>query len=157
LEHRGRPARRPVAGRFASRDGRGSSKHRDVEVGHGTGGSVGRVFVACAAIAMVPVIVLGLVLAANYRSETARRGLAEGRAEAALVAGTAVAPALDGHLLAAGLTPAEQASLVRIAGGAVRDGSVLRLRLRDLVGRVIFSDDGSGLASVADDEAVNAA
>jgi diguanylate cyclase (GGDEF)-like protein len=40
---------------------------------------------------------------------------------------------------------------------AVGERHVLRLRVRDLVGRVVFSDDGSGFKAEADDEALDAA
>jgi hypothetical protein len=47
--------------------------------------------------------VLGAVLAASYRVEARRRGIAEARSAAALVAQTAVEPLLDGHPLSEGL------------------------------------------------------
>jgi diguanylate cyclase (GGDEF)-like protein len=110
-----------------------------------------------AAISLVPVVALGAVLAVTYRGEARRRGRAEARSEALLVARTAVEPILDGRPLDAGLTDAETNALQRLVTRSVGGNSVLRLRLRDLDGRVIFSDDGSGAESVADDEAIDAA
>ena len=45
--------------------------------------SMARLFAVYAVISLVPVLVLGLVLASSYRHEAKRRGLAEGRSEAA--------------------------------------------------------------------------
>ena len=116
-----------------------------------------RVFMFYAAISLAPVLVLGGVLAASYRSDARQRGLAEGRSEAALVAKTAVEPLLAGQPLSDGLTPAEQASLKRLSERSISDKSILRLRLRDLAGSVVFSDDGSGMTDKPDDEALEAA
>jgi diguanylate cyclase (GGDEF)-like protein len=108
-----------------------------------------RLFVAFALIMLVGVLLLGLVLALSYRAEATRRGLAQGRSEAVLVAETEVEPRLDGRLLSLGLSPLETKDMNRLVGDAVRDHEVLRLRLRDLAGDVIYSDDGSGLHSHA--------
>src|SRR5262249_55716109 len=110
-----------------------------------------------AVLSAIPVLVLGMALGASYGREARQRGVAEGRSEAQLVARTAVEPLLTGHPLAERLAPAEEAALRRIAARAVTDGDVARLRIRNLEGRVIFSNDGSGLgAGDDDDEAVDA-
>jgi diguanylate cyclase len=116
-----------------------------------------RLFAIYAAISLVPILILGVVLATSYRSDARERGIAEGRSEAALVARTAVEPLLSGRPLSAGLTPVEQSSLERLAARASHDGSLLRIRLRDLNGIVVFSGDGSGFGNEFDDEAVDAA
>ena len=74
-----------------------------------------------------------------------------------LVAETAVEPLLSGRPLAQGLTPAENADLTRLVQRAVRSKDVLRLRLRDLAGNVVFSDDGTGFKEQPEDEAIDAA
>jgi diguanylate cyclase len=61
--------------------------------------STARLFVTFAAITLVPVLLLGFILAASYRSEANRRGLAVGRSEALLMAQTAVQPLLNGQPL----------------------------------------------------------
>ena len=119
--------------------------------------STARLFATYAAISLVPVLVLGVALAVSLRGEAQRRGLAEGRSEAALVAQTAVEPLLDGQPLSAGLRPAERAGLQRLTDEVVHDRQVLRLRVRDLHGRVVFSDDGSGFRVKPEDEALDAA
>ena len=118
---------------------------------------MGRLFAIYAAISLVPVLVLGVVLAASLRGEARQRGLAEGQAEATLVARTAVEPLLDGRPLSLGLSTTEQGALRRLTTHAIGEQDVLRLRLRDLAGRVVFSDDGSGFGGKPDDEALDAA
>lgn len=104
-----------------------------------------RLFVLFAVITLVAVLLLGLVLALSYRSEANRRGLAQGRSEALLMAQTAMEPILDGRPLSLGLNPPETAAMQRLVRTAVHSGDVLRLRLRDLDGVVIYSNDGSAL------------
>lgn len=119
--------------------------------------ALGRKLAVYAAMALVPVLVLGLVTAADYRSAARQRGVAEGRSEAVLVAQTAVEPVLSGRPLSLGLTPTERADMRRLVARAVGDHDVLRLRLRDLHGNVVFSDDGSGFKAKPEDEALDAA
>jgi diguanylate cyclase (GGDEF)-like protein len=116
-----------------------------------------RAFAVYAAIALCAVLVLGVVLAQSLQAEANQRGLAEGRSEAWLVAQTAVEPLLEGRALSNGLDAAERRQLRRLTSSMMQQGDVLRLRLRDLTGRVVFSDDGSGLRAKPDDEALDAA
>jgi len=113
--------------------------------------------VVIAAIMLVPVLLIGLVLGGSYRSEATRRGLVQGRDEAQLMAESAVEPLLNGQPLSKGLTPSETARMRTLATDVVGTGSVQRLRLRDLQGDVIFSDDGSGFHDAIEDEALDAA
>src|ERR1700690_4123058 len=114
--------------------------------------STARLFGIYAAGTLVPVVVLGIVLAISFRSDANRRGLAEGRSEAALIAQTAVEPRLDGRPRRGGVTRAEAADMKRLVARAVGSHDVLRLRLRDLSGDVVFSDDGSGFGDADDDK-----
>jgi diguanylate cyclase (GGDEF)-like protein len=116
-----------------------------------------RLLATYALVTAIPVVVLGVALGANYRSEAQQRGVAEGRSEAVLVAETAVEPLLSGRPLAQGLTASEKADLSRLVLRAVRSDDVLRLRLRDLAGNVVFSDDGTGFQEKPEDEAIDAA
>jgi len=120
-------------------------------------GSVAKRFATYALIMLVPVLVLGFVLAASYRTEANRRGIAQGRSEAVLMAETAVQPLLDGRPLSRGLSPAETTALRHLVAGVVANGDVQRLRIRDLSGRVVFSDDGSGYNQRPEDGAFAAA
>jgi diguanylate cyclase (GGDEF)-like protein len=103
-----------------------------------------RTFLTYAIVGAVLVVVLGLLLASTYRTEAQRRGVAEGRAEALLIAETAIDPILGGRPLSAGLTPRETVALDALVNKAVRSGDVLRLRLRNLHGTIVFSDDHPG-------------
>jgi diguanylate cyclase (GGDEF)-like protein len=116
-------------------------------------------FALYAAISLVPVLVLGIVLAVSLRSEAKRRGLAEGRSEAALIAHSAIEPLLDGRpLQGRRLSAREAAGLRRVAATVIRGGDVLRLRVRNLAGQVVFSPDGSGHGDEdGDGDAVEAA
>ncbi|HEY5025091.1 MAG TPA: bifunctional diguanylate cyclase/phosphodiesterase [Acidimicrobiales bacterium] len=118
--------------------------------------SLARLFITYALITAVPVVLLGLVLAATYRSEAKDRGVDVGRSEAALVAQTAVEPVLDGRPLSQGLSRTEGTALNLLVRRAVGDDNVLRLRLRDLAGHVVYSDDGSGFKQKPEDEAIDA-
>jgi diguanylate cyclase len=116
-----------------------------------------RMFGLYAAITLIPVVLLGIVLANSFRGAADRRGLAEGVSEAKLVARTGVEPLLEGHQLADGVTSGERERLGRLTATAVAQGDLLRLRVRDLSGRIVYSDDGSGRGETADDEALAAA
>ena len=55
-----------------------------------------RLFAAYAAASLVPVVLLGVVLVRDYRREALESGLAQGRAQAAVIEEMAIAPALTG-------------------------------------------------------------
>src|ERR1700735_1648318 len=105
-------------------------------------GQVG-LFATFALVMLAAVIVIGLVLGLTFRSEASRRGLAEGRAEAILIAETAVGPELNGRPLSEGLTANETAAMNRLVATSIKSRHVLLLRLRDLDGAVVFSSDKS--------------
>lgn len=119
--------------------------------------SVARILIGYGMLSLIPVSMLGWALGISYRHEAQRRGLAEGRSEALIVAQTGVQPLLGAQSLSAGLTPTETASLRQLVVRAVGDRHVLRLRLRDLSGQVVFSDDGSGFNKPPEDEVLRAA
>ncbi|MCU1587527.1 MAG: Phytochrome-like protein cph2 [Frankiales bacterium] len=119
-----------------------------------SGTSAQRLFVLYAAVSLVPVIGLGAVLAQQAVSHGDARGLATARAEATLVAEGVIAPALGEAPLTPGMTP-QLSAVQRSVGAQVRDGQVLRLRLRDLAANVIYSSDGS--TTKEKDEALEAA
>jgi diguanylate cyclase len=115
-----------------------------------------RLLATYALVTAMPVLLLGVMLGASYRSEAQSRGVSEGQSEAVLVAESAVEPLLNGRPLAEGLTPTEKGGLTRLVQRAVRSKDVLRLRLRDLAGNVVFSDDGTGFSQRPDSEAIDA-
>lgn len=101
-----------------------------------------RLFAVYAALSAVPVVVLGIVLDQTYRGEARLQGIARGQEQAAVIEEMAVSPALSGDDLSLGLSDGERERLSAATDLAVYHGSVLRLRLRDFDGRVVFSDDG---------------
>ncbi len=119
--------------------------------------STTRTFGVYAVSSLVIVAALGFALAASYRTEATHRGVAEGRSEAQLVAETAVEPILDGRPLGDHLSRAETTQLDRLVARSVGSHNLLRVRLRDLAGNVVFSDDGSGFGDKPEDEALDAA
>jgi diguanylate cyclase (GGDEF)-like protein len=118
--------------------------------------SARRLFAASALVALVPVLALGAALAYSYRGEARGRGISEGRAEAALIAHTAVEPILGGTSLDGGLPKPEQDALDDLVADGT-SATILRLRLRDLHGEVVYSSDGSGVHDAIEDEALDAA
>jgi diguanylate cyclase (GGDEF)-like protein len=118
--------------------------------------SARRLFCASALVALVPVAALGAALALNYRGEARRRGVAQGEAEAGLIAHTAVEPILGNRPLTGRVAGEEQAALDRLVADSP-ESAILRLRLRDANAKVVYSNDGSGFADTPEDEAIDAA
>jgi diguanylate cyclase (GGDEF)-like protein len=119
----------------------------------GRGANAGSLlFVAYAVASLVSVAALGAVLTYGYRDDAADRGRDQGLAQAAVIEEMAIAPALDGADLAAGLTEPQRERLQTATDLAIFRGSVIRLRVRSYSGQVVFSDDGStaGGVSVSD-------
>jgi diguanylate cyclase (GGDEF)-like protein len=124
--------------------------------------SVQRLLAKYALLTLIPVVLLGVALVISFKVISEHQGLAEGRSEAIIVAKTAVEPQLDSRPLSQGLSAREKSRLGRLVhiavSGSQSKRTVLRLRLRDLSGRVVFSDDRSGLGKRGDDdEALDAA
>jgi diguanylate cyclase (GGDEF)-like protein len=92
---------------------------------------------------LVLVALLGGLLVRGYRDDAARQGQDQGRAQASVIEEMAVAPALDGADLAAGLTATQRQRLQEATDLAIFHGSVLSMRLRSFAGQVAFADDGS--------------
>ncbi|HEX4034473.1 MAG TPA: ATP-binding protein [Solirubrobacteraceae bacterium] len=114
-------------------------------------------FVKHALIVLIPVVALGVALGLTLSNEARHRGLVQGTDEARLVAQTAVEPLLDKGPVRAPINHDEQERLSRLVRSAVQQGDILRLRVRNLQGFVVFSDDGSGKKQVPEDEAIDAA
>jgi diguanylate cyclase (GGDEF)-like protein len=102
-----------------------------------------RLFATYAVASLVPVAVLGGVLARASSEDAVDRSLEHGRAQAAVVEEMAIAPALHGADLGQGLTDEQRARLQTATDLAIFRGSIDQLRLRDFTGRVVFSDDGT--------------
>ena len=116
-----------------------------------------RLFAIYLAVTAIPILALGLLLAGGFRTEARARGIGEARAEAALLARTAVEPDLGDRSLARPLLDVERARLDALTERVIAGHQVLRLRLRDPQGHVVFSDDGSGRGEAVEDEVLDAA
>ena len=119
--------------------------------------SLVRLIASYAAISLVPIVLLGLILAWSYRSEARQRGLAEGRSEAVLVAQTAVEPHFSGRPLSEGLSAGEEASMQTLVHRAIGEHRIIRLRLHTLSGDVVYSSDRGGFTQRPEDEVTDAA
>ena len=106
--------------------------------------STTRLLLTYGVLIMIPVVLLGVGLSLGIRSNAADRGISEARSEALIIAQTAVEPELEGRPLSEGLSPRELAAMQRLTSRVIADGQVLRLRLRDQEGNVVFADDQSG-------------
>jgi diguanylate cyclase (GGDEF)-like protein len=109
------------------------------------------------AATLVPVVALGFVLIHGYSAEARARGLTEARSEAAVLTGAVAQPLLNqGGTLKSGLTGERGDDLRDTTANLVANRQVLRLRLHDATGRVVFSSDKSGFSDDLDDEVVEA-
>jgi diguanylate cyclase len=115
-----------------------------------------RLFFAHAAISLIPIVVLSTVLIFTSSRDSRGQARADGVLDARTVAQTAVEPILTGHALNQALTADEKRRLAAIVGRPVKERDVLRLRLRDLAGRLVFSDDNSGTLGTIDPRAIEA-
>ena len=111
--------------------------------------SASRLFAVYSLASLVPLCVLGAVLARGYHQQGVEQGRQQGLAQAAVIEEMAIAPALGGVDLASGLTTGERERLASATDLAIFSGSVTHLRLRSFDGRVPFSDDGSVTGAVA--------
>ncbi len=118
--------------------------------------SAARLFAVFAAVALIPVLVLGLVLGTQSRTEAERRGLAQGRAQAEVLGRVASEALLDGNPLTTALSPGERRRLQLFSDEETRRNSVVRLRLRGLDGRVLFADDPDATTVGIDQEVTHA-
>jgi diguanylate cyclase (GGDEF)-like protein len=118
--------------------------------------STARLFAVYAVVSLVLVVLLGAFLARSYRAEAERRGIDAGTAEALLVERTAIEAHLAGDPLTRYLNPSESANLAVLTQRALAAHDILRLRLRDLDGYVVYSADGSGIHASPDDEVLDA-
>jgi predicted signal transduction protein with EAL and GGDEF domain len=118
--------------------------------------SARRLFAVYAVATLIPVLVLGLFLSELLRHQALTRGRSEGVAEARLLAQTTIAPLLDGKPTES-LSADERAQLQRSVDAATTEGQILRLRLRDRAGDVIFPASVAETGKPVDDEARDAA
>ena len=111
--------------------------------------AAGRLFLAYTLASLLPLLALAGALVQDLRREAVDRGLDQGRAQSAVVEEMAIAPALSGADLREGLSVAEREMLQDATDLAVFRGSLVRLRLRDFDGSVVYSDDGTTVDGAA--------
>jgi len=114
-------------------------------------------FAVYAVASLVPVAVLGALLAVSYRDDTNRSAMAEARSQAALLSDDVVGPQLGSIPLQGTIPQSAQTAVAAAFARAATEHRLLRLRIRDLAGDVVWSDDGSGRSNLApSDEVVDA-
>lgn len=107
----------------------------------------------------LPIVLLGAGLGHMYQSEMDHRALEQAVSEASALASAGIQPRLEGRSLVQPLLASERAGLVATTSPLLQSSSVLRLRLRDLSGRIVFdaAHPTVGLQAGVDDEARDAA
>lgn len=114
-------------------------------------------FAVYAVASLVPVAVLGALLAVTYRADTNSSAMAEARSQAALLSDDVVGPQLGSVPLRGTIPPSAQTAVAAAFMRASTEHRLLRLRIRDMAGDVVWSDDGSGHSALApSDEVVDA-
>ena len=124
-----------------------------------------RLYLTHAAIALIPVLVLGAALYASYERDSNRQDKAEAQAAGKLIAQTAVEPLLDpAHHPGQPFTPAELAALQALQRRAVDNSpearrspdnpAVLSMEVKDLAGQPVVTRDASAPSTSSDGRAV---
>jgi diguanylate cyclase (GGDEF)-like protein len=113
--------------------------------------AAGRLFLAYSLASLLPLLALAGALVQDLRREAVAHGLEQGRAQSTVVEEMAIAPALSGADLREGLSMSEREMLQDATDLAVFRGSLVRLRLRDFDGSVVYSDDGTTVDGAAVD------
>src|SRR4051794_2472285 len=129
-----------------------AARVRSPEHAAGAVGSVRRLLVVYALASLLPVALLGGILSVLLRVQAQDHGLTQAREQAGIAA-VAFAPLLEGRDLREGLFPVQQEVLARSVRFAADEQRVVRLRVRALDGRVVFSSDGAQSATAAEEPA----
>lgn len=109
-------------------------------------------------LALVPVVVLGAVLAHVLNADVQQRYLETSRSSATLIAQVGIQPLLTAQLVAAGASPSDIAQIdAKLQGAAVAD-EVQRIKVWNRAGTIAYSDNHSliGKTFPIDDDLGNA-
>ena len=90
------------------------------------------------AASALPIALLGAGLAHLYDTQMHRRALDEVATEAGAISTAGIEPVLDGRSLREPLSASERSRLERRTAPLLASGDVMRLRLRDVTGAVVF-------------------
>lgn len=118
-----------------------------------------RRFAAYALATLAPVVWLGMVLERTVSAEVDRAALRDGESKAQIIADASIAPFLSSTPLGVGLTGEQREALGAATSSMLTNHTVLRLRLRDLRGDVIFdaaNPDAAVVAGPMDDHVLEA-
>ncbi|HEY0870208.1 MAG TPA: EAL domain-containing protein, partial [Acidothermaceae bacterium] len=114
-------------------------------------------FAVYAAASLVPVAALGAVLAVTYRADTNNSAMAEARSQASLLADDVVGPQLGASPLQGSIPASAGPAMAAVFSRASGENRLLRLRIRDMSGEVVWADDGSrNTAEAPGDEVLDA-
>jgi len=118
-----------------------------------------RLFFRYALATALPIVLLGLGLGRMYQGQMNHRALDQAASEADALANAGIEPQLGGRDLGLPLLDATRAGLAATTGPLLDETSVMRLRLRDSSGHVVFdaAHPNQPPQSGIDDEAVSAA
>ena len=115
-------------------------------------------FAVYAGASLVPMVALGAVLAVTYRADTNNSAMAEARSQASLLADDVVGPQLGATPLHGSIPATARPAIAAAFNRASGENRLLRLRIRDMAGVVVWANDVSGQTDAApDDEAADAA
>src|SRR5450432_75094 len=113
-------------------------------------------FAVYAVASLIPVAALGAVLAATYRADTNKSAMAEARSQASLLADDVVGPQLGAAPLEGSIPTSATPAMAAVFSRASGENRLLRLRIRDMSGDVVWADDGSRSVDTPGDEVLSA-
>jgi diguanylate cyclase (GGDEF)-like protein len=113
-------------------------------------------FAVYAAASLIPVAALGAVLAVTYRADTNKSAMAEARSQASLLADDVVGPQLGVTPLKGSIPASATPAMAAVFSRASGENRLLRLRIRDMSGDVVWADDGSRNTDAPGDEVLSA-
>src|SRR5919198_4793822 len=97
---------------------------------------------------LIPIVLLGLVLAHVLRGEVRQRALGNAREAAALLDRTLVQPQLTPHDLHAGLSVARVRALDRTLQASLEGKQIARIKIWNRSGRAIYASDHALIGKV---------
>ncbi|HEY1739123.1 MAG TPA: EAL domain-containing protein [Acidimicrobiia bacterium] len=109
---------------------------------------------------LLPVVFLGTLLARDITRDAESTALENGVFHARAIATAGIASQLTNSTLTHGVSGVERARLIATTAPLLADGTVLRLRVRDVTGRIVFDAEHPHAAPSAndiDDEVMEAA